>query len=135
MPSLFDYAYIRPDRPGAAEPCEPRQGREAATVSWCLWAPPVSCPDIFFTVHNHAAVVNILLVLLLGIALGLLVGWVLVPIQYVDTTPDTLRGDYRADYVLMVAESLSKRSGCKPGRPPTGDAWRSIPGRAVGAGA
>ncbi len=46
-----------------------------------------------------------LLVLLLGIALGLLLGWVLLPVQYVDTTPDSLRGDYRADYVLTVAES------------------------------
>jgi hypothetical protein len=33
-------------------------------------------------------------------------GWVLEPIEYIDTTPDTLRADYRADYVLMVAESF-----------------------------
>jgi len=47
-----------------------------------------------------------LLALLLGIALGLLYGWVLSPVQYVDTTPDTLRADYRADYVLSVAEAF-----------------------------
>jgi hypothetical protein len=46
-----------------------------------------------------------LLVLILGIALGLLYGWVLSPVQYVDTTPDSLRSDYRADYVLSVAEA------------------------------
>jgi hypothetical protein len=45
-----------------------------------------------------------LLALVLGIALGLVYGWVVSPVQYVDTTPDTLRADYRADYVLMVAE-------------------------------
>src|SRR5574342_343467 len=47
-----------------------------------------------------------LLGLLLGIALGLVYGWVLDPVDYVDTTPDSLRPDYRADYVLMVAEAF-----------------------------
>ena len=46
-----------------------------------------------------------LLALLIGIALGLVYGWVISPVEYVDTTPDTLRADYRADYVLMVAEA------------------------------
>ena len=39
-----------------------------------------------------------------GLALGLLYGWVVSPVQYVDITPDTLRADYKSDYVLMVAE-------------------------------
>ena len=42
---------------------------------------------------------------LVGIGLGLLYGWLINPIEYVDTTPDTLRIDYRTDYVLMVAEA------------------------------
>jgi hypothetical protein len=46
-----------------------------------------------------------LLALIIGIALGLAYGWVISPVEYVDTTPDTLRADYRADYVLMVAEA------------------------------
>lgn len=41
--------------------------------------------------------------LALGVALGLLVGWVLWPIQYTNTAPAQLRQDYRNDYVLMVA--------------------------------
>jgi len=41
----------------------------------------------------------------IGIALGLLYGWVIDPIEYTDVTPDILRADYRADYVLMVAEA------------------------------
>ena len=49
--------------------------------------------------------ISALLLLVIGIALGLLYGWVLSPVQYVDTTPDTLRADYRADYVLSVAEA------------------------------
>jgi hypothetical protein len=42
--------------------------------------------------------------LLLGLAAGLLYGWVLRPAQTVDTSPASLRQDYRTDYVLMVAE-------------------------------
>jgi hypothetical protein len=33
-----------------------------------------------------------------------LYGWVIDPVDFVDTTPNTLRADYQADYVLMVAE-------------------------------
>ncbi len=42
---------------------------------------------------------------LLGIAGGVLYGWVIDPVKFVDTTPASLRADYRTDYVLMVAES------------------------------
>lgn len=38
-----------------------------------------------------------------GIALGLLIGWVLWPVQYTNTAPAQLRQDYYDDYVLMVA--------------------------------
>jgi len=31
-------------------------------------------------------------------------GWVISPVEYVDTSPDTLREDYSTDLVLMVAE-------------------------------
>ena len=40
-----------------------------------------------------------------GLALGLLYGWVISPVKYVDTTPATLRADFKADYTLMVAET------------------------------
>ncbi|MCS7010557.1 MAG: hypothetical protein N2049_07855 [Anaerolineales bacterium] len=45
-----------------------------------------------------------LLFLALGLSLGLLYGWVIDPVRYVDISPDFLRADYRADYVLMIAE-------------------------------
>ncbi|HEY76040.1 MAG TPA: hypothetical protein G4O00_07650 [Thermoflexia bacterium] len=41
--------------------------------------------------------------LAVGIALGLLVGWVLWPVRYTNTAPAQLRQDYRTEYVLMVA--------------------------------
>lgn len=45
-----------------------------------------------------------LIAILLGISLGLLYGWLISPIRYVETTPDTLHIQYKSDYVLMVAE-------------------------------
>ena len=49
--------------------------------------------------------IGFLIAILIGIGLGLLYGWVFNPIDYVDTSPDTLRIDYKTDYVLMVAEA------------------------------
>ncbi|MBV6449823.1 MAG: hypothetical protein MHPDNHAH_00536 [Anaerolineales bacterium] len=48
-----------------------------------------------------------------GIALGLAYGWVVDPVDFFDLTPDTLRADYKADYVLMVAETY--RASRDPG--------------------
>lgn len=43
----------------------------------------------------------------LGIALGLLYGWVLRPVPYQDVPMDTLRQDFRTDYILMVAQAYT----------------------------
>ncbi|MCC6569127.1 MAG: hypothetical protein IT315_07805 [Anaerolineales bacterium] len=48
-----------------------------------------------------------------GISLGLAYGWVINPVDFFDLTPDTLRADYKADYVLMVAEAY--RANQDPG--------------------
>ncbi len=40
-----------------------------------------------------------------GVIIGLIYGWTIDPIEYTDVTPNILRADYRADYVLMVAEA------------------------------
>jgi len=42
--------------------------------------------------------------LVVGIGAGLLYGWVIRPLSYIDTAPDSLRADFQTDYVLMVAE-------------------------------
>ena len=44
------------------------------------------------------------LVLLLGLGLGLVYGWVINPVSYQDTTLTSLRIDYKTDFTLMVAE-------------------------------
>ena len=48
---------------------------------------------------------RLLLGLALGLVVGLLYGWVLQPVEYVDTAPNALREDFRSDYVLAVAEA------------------------------
>ena len=49
--------------------------------------------------------VFILLALLAGSGIGIAYGWYIDPVDYFDLTPDTLRADYKADYVLMTAEA------------------------------
>lgn len=44
------------------------------------------------------------IVVLLGLGAGLFYGWVINPVTYQDTSLQTLRTDYKTDYVLMVAE-------------------------------
>ena len=46
-----------------------------------------------------------MLALLMGVGIGIAYGWYVDPVDYFDTTPDTLRSDYKADYVLMTAEA------------------------------
>jgi hypothetical protein len=48
--------------------------------------------------------IKFFIVIALGLAAGLVYGWVISPVEYTNTAPDTLRADYRCDYVLMVAE-------------------------------
>jgi len=47
----------------------------------------------------------IFLTLIIGIGAGLAYGWVIDPVEFFDLTPDTLRADYKTDYVLMTAEA------------------------------
>jgi hypothetical protein len=49
----------------------------------------------------------------LGLLLGLLVGWVIWPVSYTDTTPEILRSDLQEDYLRMAMESFS-RTGDQP---------------------
>lgn len=49
--------------------------------------------------------IGFFLAIAVGVGLGLLLGWVVSPVEYVDTAPNTLRIDYKTDYVLMVAEA------------------------------
>ena len=39
-----------------------------------------------------------------GLGLGLVYGWIINPVKTADSSVSSLRADYKADYVLMVAE-------------------------------
>ena len=64
--------------------------------------PPVTCPDIYM---KSSRWLFILIALAAGFGMGLAYGWYVDPVEFFDLTPDTLRADYKADYVLMVAEA------------------------------
>jgi hypothetical protein len=49
----------------------------------------------------------ILLGLLLGTAIGLIYGWVIRPVEQIGIAPQSLKQEYRVDYVLMVAETYA----------------------------
>ena len=49
--------------------------------------------------------IGFIIAILVGAALGLAYGWIVSPVRYVDTSPDTLSIDYKTDYILMVAEA------------------------------
>ena len=41
--------------------------------------------------------------LVLGVALGLFIAWVLAPVRYTDTSPDRLRADFKDKYRVLIA--------------------------------
>ncbi len=45
--------------------------------------------------------------LVLGLGLGLLTAWVFAPVQYTDTTPASLRADFKDEYRAMIASAYS----------------------------
>lgn len=49
-----------------------------------------------------------LLAAAVGLGAGLYYGWVVSPVEFYDTSPDTLRIDYKVDYILMTAEAFSR---------------------------
>ncbi len=56
---------------------------------------------------SRTAVILILAGLAAGIGLGLYIGWVAAPVQYVDTAPASLQSAFKDDYVLMIATAYA----------------------------
>jgi len=50
--------------------------------------------------------IRFFIAVMIGAAAAMYYGWKLNPVQYSVTTLDTLRVDYKTDYVLMVAEAF-----------------------------
>lgn len=49
----------------------------------------------------------LLLGLMVGVGLGLLIGWILLPVRYYDTTPANLSPVYRDEYIQLVAQTYA----------------------------
>lgn len=47
-----------------------------------------------------------IVMLLVGLGLGLLIGWVIAPVEFVDATPAYLRADLQEDYLRMAIDSF-----------------------------
>jgi len=45
--------------------------------------------------------------ILLGLGIGILFGWVIAPVKYIDTDPATLRADYKDEYLILIASSYA----------------------------
>lgn len=58
---------------------------------------------------NRAALFRLLAGLSLGLSAGLLYGWLVQPVEYVDTTPESLREDFKVEIILMVAEAYPEK--------------------------
>ena len=46
-------------------------------------------------------------VLVVGIGLGLLYAWMIAPVRYINTAPNTLRADFKDQYRILIAASYS----------------------------
>jgi hypothetical protein len=51
--------------------------------------------------------IGFMIAILVGLFAGLVIGWLLIPAPVKNATLDSLRGDYQADYILMVAEKFA----------------------------
>jgi hypothetical protein len=47
--------------------------------------------------------------LVIGLAISIYYGWMVNPVEYVDTVPGSLQADFRTDYVLMTAETYQSK--------------------------
>ena len=56
---------------------------------------------------SRGALILFALALAAGLGLGLYIGWVVSPVQYVDAVPSSLHRAYKDDYVLMVATAYA----------------------------
>ena len=77
--------------------------------------------------------IGLVLALVVGIGAGLIIGWVISPVRYVDTAPSSLQQTYRDDYVLMIATVYSRDKDLVAASAALRELGFSAPGPAVEA--
>lgn len=63
-----------------------------------------------FAVFLKKPIVSITLGVVVGLALGLFLGWGVWPVEWIDATPEVLRADLREDYLRMAIDSFRVNS-------------------------
>ncbi len=58
-------------------------------------------------VQQHKTLVTLIVGAVLGLLLGLAVGWWWWPVEWTNSTPGNLRSDFQTDYILWVAEQYA----------------------------
>jgi hypothetical protein len=61
--------------------------------------------------RNRTTLIVVVLValgLVAGLAVGLFLGWIVMPVKYVDTSIADLRSDYKEEYILLVASAYAQ---------------------------
>jgi hypothetical protein len=84
---------------------------------------------------SRASLLSLILSLTLGLGVGLYVGWVVAPVEYVDTDPASLSQTYKDDYNLMIAASYSATGDLAAARTRLATLGFDDPGPAVAAAA
>ena len=93
IPTFGTFSIMRP--PGVAAFCVLRRFvAESASEGY----PPMS---------RHF-LLSLIAALALGASLGLIIGWVISPVRYVDTAPQSLQQIYKDDYILMLATAYAR---------------------------
>jgi len=58
-------------------------------------------------VQQHKTLVTLIVGAVLGLLLGLAIGWWWWPVEWTNSTPGNLRSDFQTDYILWVAEQYA----------------------------
>ncbi|MGH2626413.1 MAG: hypothetical protein ACRDHY_07170, partial [Anaerolineales bacterium] len=56
---------------------------------------------------NRASLLPLAFAVALGASVGLYYAWVVNPVRFIDTAPASLRADFQADYLALVAAAYT----------------------------